>query len=78
MTAADLAGAGPKLASSPSDDVLGAFQPGVAVMHPQYGLGRIVAIEGAGPNRKGKVAFTVGGEKTFILAKSPLKPVKAR
>jgi DNA helicase II / ATP-dependent DNA helicase PcrA len=78
MTAADLAGAGPKLASTPSDDALGAFQPGVSVMHPQYGLGRIVAIDGAGPNRKGKVAFTLGGERTFILAKSPLKPVKGR
>jgi DNA helicase-2/ATP-dependent DNA helicase PcrA len=78
MTAADLPGAGPKLLPTPSDDVLAAFQPGVSVMHPQYGLGRIIAIDGAGPNRKGKVAFTLGGEKTFILAKSPLKPVKGR
>jgi DNA helicase-2/ATP-dependent DNA helicase PcrA len=78
MTAADLAGAGPKLVATPSDDALGAFQPGVSVMHPQYGLGRIVAIDGAGPNRKGRVAFTLGCEKTFILAKSPLKPVKGR
>ncbi len=78
MTAADLAG--PKLAAlpGPSADALVAFQPGTSVMHPQYGIGRIVAVDGAGPNRKGRVAFTVGGEKTFILAKSPLKPVKGR
>jgi len=78
MTAADLGG--PKLAPSPSatTDELGAFQPGVSVMHPQYGIGRIVAIDGAGPNRKGRVAFTLGGERTFILAKSPLKPMKSR
>ena len=79
MTAADLAGpnklAGPALAS---DDDLGVFAPGVSVMHPQYGIGRIVAIDGAGPNRKGRIAFTLGGERTFILAKSPLKAVKAR
>ena len=50
----------------------------VAVMHPQYGIGRIVAIHGNGPNRKGRVAFTIGGEKTFVLAKSPLKPMKSR
>ncbi|MEJ7637948.1 MAG: 3'-5' exonuclease [Singulisphaera sp.] len=56
-------------------DDLGSFQPGVAVLHPQYGIGRIVAIDGAGPNRKGRVAFTVGGEKTFILSKSPLRAV---
>jgi DNA helicase II / ATP-dependent DNA helicase PcrA len=78
MTASDLLGGGPKLPSFPSLDTLGEFQPGVAVMHPDYGIGRIVSIEGAGPNRKGKVAFTIGGERTFILAKSPLKPVKGR
>ena len=44
-------------------------------MHPQYGLGRIVSIDGAGPDRKGRVAFTLGGERTFVLAKSPLRPV---
>ena len=76
MTAADLGKSGPNLALPPSADALGAFQPGISVMHPQYGIGRIVAIDGAGPNRKGRVAFTLGGERTFILAKSPLKPVK--
>ena len=54
---------------------LDAFRPGVSVMHPQYGIGRIVAIDGAGPDRKGRVAFTLGGERTFVLAKSPLRPV---
>jgi len=48
----------------------------VSVVHPTYGIGRIVAVDGAGPNRKGRVAFTLGGEKVFILAKSPLRPVK--
>jgi DNA helicase II / ATP-dependent DNA helicase PcrA len=56
----------------PPDD-LSKFAPGVSVLHPKYGLGRIIAIDGAGPERKGRVAFTVGGEKTFVLAKSPLK-----
>ncbi|WP_152052243.1 ATP-dependent helicase [Tautonia marina] len=55
---------------------LSAFRPGVLVLHPQYGLGKIVSIDGAGPNRKGRVAFTVGGERTFVLARSPLRPVK--
>ncbi len=70
-TAAELAGA-----SAPvSGDHLSAFRPGVSVLHPQYGLGRIIAIDGAGPNRKGRIAFTLGGERTFILAKSPLRLV---
>jgi DNA helicase-2/ATP-dependent DNA helicase PcrA len=58
------------------NDTLNAFQPGVSVIHPEYGIGRIVAIDGAGPNRKGRVAFTVGGERVFVLAKCPLRPVK--
>jgi len=69
MTAAELAGA---QTSSPS---LNAFKPGVSVLHPQYGIGRIVSIEGAGEGRKGKIAFTVGGERTFVLAKAPLRLV---
>ena len=59
--------------SSPVD--LDALKPGVSVLHPEYGLGRIVAVDGAGPNRKGRVAFAVGPERTFVLAKSPLRPV---
>ncbi len=72
ITAADIA---PRVGNFPSTDDLAAFRPGVAVRHPEYGLGRIVSIDGAGPNRKGRVAFTLGGERTFVLAKSPLKPV---
>jgi DNA helicase-2/ATP-dependent DNA helicase PcrA len=73
-TAAELAGEAPGVVA-PSGSVLESFRPGMSVLHPQYGLGRIVAIDGAGPNRKGRVAFTIGGEKTFVLAKSPLRPV---
>ena len=81
MTAADLARGGPPTAPAlppipGGGDPLNVFQPGVSVVHPEYGIGRIVSIDGAGPNRKGRVAFTVGGEKSFILAKSPLRPMK--
>ena len=72
-TAAELAGGSALQASSA--DQLNAFRPGVSVLHPQYGLGRIIAIDGAGPNRKGRVAFTLGGERTFVLAKAPLRLV---
>ncbi len=76
-TAADLARADK---STTSPDLFGpldleALKPGVSVVHPDYGLGRIVAVEGAGPNRKGRVAFAVGPQRTFILAKSPLRAV---
>ena len=45
------------------------------MLHPEYGLGRIVAIEGEGSGRKGRVAFAVGPVRTFVLAKAPLRPV---
>ncbi len=70
-TAAELGGATPT--AGPAN--LNAFRPGVTVIHPEYGLGRVVAIDGAGPDRKGKVSFTLAGEKTFVLAKAPLRVV---
>ena len=60
---------------APATADLDALRPGVSVLHPEYGLGRIVAVEGAGPNRKGRVAFAVGPERTFVLAKAPLRTV---
>jgi DNA helicase-2/ATP-dependent DNA helicase PcrA len=77
MTAADLAGgrvgstaAGAQAQVNPDD-----FRLGVMVAHPEYGLGRIVAIDGEGSGRKGRVAFAVGPTRAFVLAKSPLRPV---
>jgi DNA helicase-2/ATP-dependent DNA helicase PcrA len=64
---------GPSVGGAPVD--LEALKPGVPVLHPEYGLGRIVTVDGAGPNRKGRVAFAIGPERTFVLAKSPLRPV---
>jgi DNA helicase-2/ATP-dependent DNA helicase PcrA len=75
-TAADLAsGADGVPPALPSAIDLDSFRPGVSVLHPQYGLGRILSVDGAGPNRKGRVAFAVGGERTFVLAKAPLRRV---
>jgi DNA helicase-2/ATP-dependent DNA helicase PcrA len=78
MTAAELAGArgGVSAAGPPGHVDIDAFRPGISVLHPEYGLGRIVGIEGAGPGRKGRVAFAVGPARTFVLAKSPLRPVQ--
>ena len=76
MTAADLAGGqtvrrpGERGQVNPDD-----FGLGQTVVHPQYGLGRIVAIDGEGSGRKGRVAFAIGPARTFVLAQSPLRPV---
>jgi DNA helicase II / ATP-dependent DNA helicase PcrA len=76
MTAADLAaasGIARRQAATPVDvERLG---PGTRVIHPEYGLGQIVSVEGEGSGRKGRVAFAVGPPRTFILASSPLRPM---
>ena len=84
ITAADLAGAHPTHSSQdepgqspdpiqklgPQD--VERLKPGTAVLHPHYGLGRVTGIDGAGPQRKGRIRFAAG-EKTFVLAKTPLR-----
>ena len=54
------------------------FDTGMAVTHPFYGPGKIVALDGHGVNRKATVTFPVAGQKRFVLAKSPLQPVSRR
>jgi DNA helicase-2/ATP-dependent DNA helicase PcrA len=76
-TAAELAGA--STLANPAGirgaPDLDALRPGVAVIHPQFGVGRIVCVEGAGPKRKGTVEFAVGGPRTFVLSLAPLRVI---
>ena len=77
MTAAQLAagnaGLVPRGAAAPVD--IDRLRPGTRVVHPEFGLGQIVAVEGEGSGRKGRVAFAVGPARTFVLAQSPLRPM---
>jgi len=53
------------------------FHHGMLVRHPEYGLGKILALSGTGVKRTATVAFAQGaGEKRFILAHSKLQPAK--
>lgn len=53
-----------------------AFREGMAVRHPEYGLGKILAISGDGSNRVATVAFAVDArQRKFVLARSPLVPI---
>lgn len=70
-TAAELAGTAETF-NRVSPDV---FAQGMAVMHPEHGLGKIVALSGAGKKRRATVRFATAGEKRFVLAHSPLRPV---
>ena len=70
-TAAQLAGATAETTSRISPDE---FAQGMAVSHPEHGLGKIVALSGSGRNRRATVRFATAGEKRFVLAHSPLRP----
>jgi DNA helicase II / ATP-dependent DNA helicase PcrA len=53
------------------------FVQGMLVRHPEYGLGKIVALSGNGPRRTATVAFaSAAGQKKFMLAQSELRPAK--
>jgi DNA helicase-2/ATP-dependent DNA helicase PcrA len=72
-TAAELANGGAPLAPVSPEE----FIQGSLVRHPQYGLGRIIALSGSGPERRATVEFpSPAGQMKFILADSPLRPVK--
>jgi DNA helicase-2/ATP-dependent DNA helicase PcrA len=49
------------------------FTQGMAVVHPVHGLGKIVALSGAGKNRRATVRFATAGQKRFVIAHSPLR-----
>jgi DNA helicase-2/ATP-dependent DNA helicase PcrA len=77
-TAAALSGESPLPPSSVAGSEISPeiFQQGMVVVHPEYGLGKIIALSGSGRSRKATVAFVTAGEKPFVLYKSPLRPAK--
>ena len=70
-TAAELAGNTKETQERVSPEV---FAQGMAVVHPEHGLGKVVALSGSGKNRRATVRFATAGEKRFVLAHSPLRP----
>jgi len=55
-----------------------AFAQGMVVRHPEYGLGKIIALSGSRDKRTATVAFASGaGERKFVLARSKIRPAKA-
>jgi hypothetical protein len=50
------------------------FRVGMAVMHPDYGLGKIAALSGSGAKRTATVNFALAGRRTFRIKESPLRP----
>ncbi len=71
MTAAEIANGGELPPVDPEE-----FVRGQTVRHPQYGLGRIVALSGSGADRVAIVDFVAPlRQEKFVLSQSPLRPV---
>ena len=74
-TAAEL---GRRDTSEPAPVPPEAFHQGMVVKHPEYGLGKIVALSGTGARRQATVAFVSPAlEKKFMLQQSALRPARA-
>ena len=55
-----------------------AFHQGMVVRHPEYGLGKVVALSGNGIRRTATIAFaSAAGHRRFMLASSNLRPAKS-
>ncbi len=52
------------------------LQPGMHVAHPKFGVGKILSVEGAGPNKKAVVFFQSGGQKNLLLRFAKLSIVE--
>lgn len=79
QTAAELAGGATTKPVQPAAPAVSpeVFCLGMVVRHPEYGIGKILALSGAGMRRMATVAFPALGQKKFMLSASPLRPVKS-
>lgn len=49
------------------------IQPGMTVHHTSFGAGKVMSVEGIGPNKKALVMFEVVGQKQLLLRFAKLK-----
>lgn len=72
VTAAELAGGAAPSSPSPED-----FYQGMTVLHPEQGVGIVVALGGQGAQRTATVDFrSTGQRQEFVIAKSGLRPLR--
>ena len=73
VTAAELGREGDSAPVSPDE-----FYQGMLVLHPEKGLGHIVALSGTGRSRRATVDFKSPPCRVgLVLSKSPLRPVRS-
>ncbi|MCK5840063.1 MAG: hypothetical protein KAG99_09440, partial [Bacteroidales bacterium] len=59
-------------------DEMNNLQTGMLVAHQRFGNGKVINIDGAGPNRKATVFFPRIGQKQLLLIFAKLKIIKSK
>lgn len=62
--------------NSSNSEVKKEFEIGSMVLHPKFGIGNVIKLEGSGDNKSITVDFKTVGVKTLILSFAPLKLIK--
>ena len=82
-TAAALESHNAQQSSEPESELEAAPRPdpnvfvlGMRVKHPEYGLGKVIALSGSGKKRTATVNFATAEQGKFVLAFSDLRPLK--
>ena len=52
------------------------FEVGTMVLHPKFGIGNVMKVDGSGDNKSVTVNFKTVGVKTLVLSFAPLKIIK--
>ena len=52
------------------------FEVGTMVLHPKFGIGNVMKVDGSGDNKSVTVNFKTVGVKTLVLSFAPLRIIK--
>jgi DNA helicase-2/ATP-dependent DNA helicase PcrA len=63
----------PTPVSVQANDDYDKIQPGMSVEHSTFGKGKVMSVEGSGPNKKATVHFESVGQKQLLLRFAKLK-----
>lgn len=53
------------------------FEQGMLVEHETHGLGKVISLSGSGNKRRATVQFFSGEERRFVIAHTPVRPVRS-
>ncbi len=64
---------GPVMHNAGAEELISRLQTGMEVEHERFGRGKVIAMEGTGPNKKATVFFQTVGQKQLLLKFAKLR-----